>query len=71
MIAINWKMGKSTANIKVESVQYIEEGDQAEIVLKPTFPLVVTRFDECESFGRIACLDNLDLAMLGKVVKVK
>merc|ERR1711902_432414 len=30
MTAINWKMGKSTSNAKVEGVPYIEAGDQAE-----------------------------------------
>merc|ERR1719203_586887 len=34
MTAINWKMGKSTANAKVEGVPYIEAGDQAEVVFK-------------------------------------
>merc|ERR1711972_102435 len=38
MTAINWKMGKSTSNQKVEGVPYIEAGDQAEVVFKPKLP---------------------------------
>merc|ERR1712154_505507 len=38
MTAINWKMGKSTSNAKVEGVPYIEAGDQAEVVFRPKTP---------------------------------
>merc|ERR1712012_1086360 len=46
--ATNWKMGKSTANAKVEGVPYIEAGDQAEVVFKPKMPIVVQPFDQCK-----------------------
>ena len=70
MTAINWKMGKSTSNAKVEGVPYIEAGDQAEVVFKPRMPLVVQPFDECKPLGRIAAMDSNSLIMLGKVTKV-
>merc|ERR1711972_899103 len=70
MTAINWKMGKSTSNAKVEGVPYIEAGDQAEVVFKPRTPIVVQPFDECKPLGRIAAMDSNSLIMLGKVTKV-
>merc|ERR1711902_190957 len=70
MTAINWKMGKSTSNAKVEGVPYIEAGDQAEGVFRPRTPIVVQPFDECKPLGRIAAMDSNSLIMLGKVTKV-
>jgi len=70
MTAINWKMGKSTSNAKVEGVPYIEAGDQAEVVFHPKMPIVVQPFDECKPLGRIAAMDSNSLIMLGKVTKV-
>ena len=70
MIGINWKMGRSTSNMKVEGVPYIEAGDQAEVVFKPKLPLVALPFDECKPFGRIAVMNSNSLVMLGKVIKV-
>jgi len=70
MTAINWKMGKSTSNAKVEGVPYIEAGDQAEVVFQPKMPIVVQPFDECKPLGRIAAMDSNSLIMLGKVTKV-
>jgi len=70
MTAINWKMGKSTSNAKVEGVPYIEAGDQAEVVFAPKMPIVVQPFDECKPLGRIAAMDSNSLIMLGKVTKV-
>jgi elongation factor 1-alpha len=71
MLAINWKMGKSTGNQKVEGVPYIEAGDQAEVVFAPKMPLVVTTFDECKPLGRVAAMDSNSLIMLGKVIAVE
>ena len=70
MVAIKWKMGKSTSNVKVEDPQFIEAGDQAEVVFHPKLPIVVAAFDECKPLGRIAAMDSNSLIMLGKVVKV-
>jgi len=70
MTAINWKMGKSTSNAKVEGVPYIEAGDQAEVVFAPKMPIVVQPFDACKPLGRIAAMDSNSLIMLGKVTKV-
>jgi len=70
MMAIKWKMGKSTSNAKVEGVPYIEAGDQAEVVFHPKMPIVVQPFDQCKPLGRIAAMDSNSLIMLGKVTKV-
>jgi len=71
MIAITWKMGKSTNNQKVENPPYIEAGDQAEVVFEPKMPLVVSPFEECKPLGRVAAMDSNSLIMLGKVVSVE
>jgi elongation factor 1-alpha len=70
MIKINWKMGKSTSNQKVDGVPYIEAGDQAEVIFKPRTPLVVQPFDVCKPLARIAAMDSNSLIMLGKVISV-
>merc|ERR1719245_711771 len=69
LAVINWKMGKSTSNAKVEGVPYIEAGDQAEVVFAPKMPIVVQPFDACKPLGRIAAMDSNSLKMLGKVTK--
>jgi elongation factor 1-alpha len=70
MIEIKWKMGKSTSNQKVESPQYIEAGDQAEVVFEPKMPIVITPFSECKPLGRMAAMDQNSLIMLGKVTEI-
>ena len=71
MTAINWKMGKSTSNAKVEGVPYIEAGDQAEVVFAPQMSIVVKPFDECKSLGRLVVMDSNSLIMVGTVIKVR
>jgi elongation factor 1-alpha len=71
MIQIKWKMGKSTGGHKVEDQQFIEAGDQAEVVFIPKMPLVVQPFNECKPLGRIAAMDSNSLIMLGKVTEVE
>jgi elongation factor 1-alpha len=71
MIEIKWKLGKSTSNQKVEGVQFIEAGDQAEVVFQPRMPLVACPFDDCKPLGRIAAMDSNSLIMLGKVTSVE
>ena len=39
MHTINWKMGKSTSNIKIESPEFIQAGDQGEILFEELFSL--------------------------------
>jgi elongation factor 1-alpha len=71
MIQIKWKMGKSTGGHKVEDQQFIEAGDQAEVVFIPKMPLVVQPFNDCKPLGRIAAMDSNSLIMLGKVTEVE
>lgn len=71
MVQIKWKMGKSTSGHKIEDQQFIEAGDQAEVVFVPKMPLVVQPFNECKPLGRIAAMDSNSLIMLGKVTEVE
>jgi elongation factor 1-alpha len=71
LISIKWKIGKATNNQKVDNPPYIEAGDQAEVVFRPSLPLVVQTFDECKPLGRVAAMDSNSLIMLGKVVSVE
>ena len=77
MIGINWKIGKSTSYEMVENdIEYVEEGDQAEIVFTTSIkqrspnPFVVIPFDECETLGRFVAMDQNNMCMFGKVLKV-
>ena len=71
MQAINWKMGKSTSNIKVESPEFIQAGDQGEILFVPKMPMYLEAYESCAGLGRIAVMDSNTLIMLGKVLSVK
>jgi len=70
LLSIKWKIGKATNNQKVDNPPYIEAGDQAEVVFRPSLPIVVQTFDECKPLGRIAAMDSNSLIMLGKVTAV-
>lgn len=70
--AINWKAGKkSTGGQKVETPEFIEQGDMCEVEWTPTRPFVVEAFDKCEGLSRIAILEGANVAMIAKVTKVK
>ena len=56
MIEIEWKIGKSTNNEKVENALFIEAADQARVTFIPKLPMVVCTFDECKPLGRIAAM---------------
>lgn len=72
LAAINWKAGKkSTGGQKVESPEFIEQGDMCEVVFAPTRPFVVEAFDKCEGLSRIAILEGANVAMIAKVTKVE
>lgn len=64
---IKWKMGKSTANQKVDNPAFVEAGDSAEVVFVPKMPFVCTPYDECKPLGRMAAMDSNSLIMLGKI----
>merc|ERR1712137_517192 len=71
MKKIDWKMGKkSTGGQKVESPDYVERNDMAQIVFSCVQPLIVTPFKECAGLGRVALMDSNALVMLGKVTQV-
>jgi len=69
MLKILWKRGKSTSNVKVEDPQFIEAGDEAEVVFKPKMPICVDAYDVCKPLGRMAAMDSNSLIMLGRVLE--
>jgi len=66
---ILWKRGKSTGNVKVPDPQFIEAGDEAEVVFAPKMPLCVDAYDTCKPLGRMAAMDSNSLIMLGRVIE--
>ena len=59
MTTIKWKMHpKRTNNEKMESPEYVESGDQAEVVFEPKQQFYCEKFDVCEGLGRIAVMDS-------------
>ena len=71
MTKIIWKCGKSTGNVKIdENVDFIEAGDQAEVVFEPLKQFVVQTFDKCAPLARMAAMDSNSLVLMGKIVHV-
>lgn len=64
------QVGKETGGKKLEEPHSLKSNEMAQIVFKPTQPLVVDTFKNCEGLSRIAFLDGNTAVMLGKVVKV-
>lgn len=71
MTGINWRMGKKTSDVKIESAPFIETSDNAEVVFEPTQSFYLENFKTCPGLGRIALMDSNQLVMLGKVTEVK
>lgn len=72
MVAINWKMGKSTGKQKIsEGIKFIEKNDNAEVVFEPKMPIFAETFKSCEGLGRIAVMDSNSLVMLGAISNVE
>jgi len=69
LLKILWKRGKSTSNVKVEDPNYIEAGDEAEVIFAPKMPLCVDAYDVCKPLGRMAAMDSNSLIMLGRVLE--
>merc|ERR1712186_89619 len=69
MMKILWKRGKSTSNTKVDLPQFIEAGDEAEVIFKPKMPICVDAYDTCKPLGRMAAMDSNSLIMLGRVLE--
>merc|ERR1712057_24704 len=70
VVQFNWRMGKDTAQEKVEGAVELKTNDSAEVVFVPQQPMVVDTFDNCEGLARIAFLDGNSAVMLGKVQAV-
>eukprot|EP01083_Nonionella_stella_P059183 154869_1 len=70
MIDIKWKLSQFNCK-RIENVEYVETGDQAEVVFEPRSPIVLTSFVECHGLGRIAVMDANSLVMIGKVISVE
>jgi len=69
LLKIFWKRGKKTANAKVEDPLFIEAGDEAEVLFRPTKPICVDAYDVCKPLGRMAAMDSNSLIMLGRVLE--
>jgi elongation factor 1-alpha len=67
MTGINFKMGKSTGNQKVDNPPFLETGDMAEAVFEPVQSFVVEPFKVCPGLGRVAIMEGNSVVMLGKV----
>merc|ERR1712025_1490311 len=52
-----------------EEPQFIEAGDEAEVIFKPKMPLCVDAYDVCKPLGRMAAMDSNSLIMLGRVLE--
>jgi elongation factor 1-alpha len=71
MTEIAWKSSKKTGGEKVPNPQFIERGEQAEILFEPQQDLYLEKFTDCPGLGRIAVMDSNSLVMLGKVTDVE
>jgi len=71
LLKILWKKGKSTGGAKVENPEFIEAGDEAEVVFRPRMPICVDAYDVCKPLGRIAAMDSNSLRMLGRVLSAE
>lgn len=71
MVSITWKLGKETANQKVENPSSLKANEMAEIVMEPTQPIALDAFSKCEGLGRIAFMDGNSAIMLGRITKVE
>jgi len=71
MTQIVWKMGKETANQKVENPACLKANEMAEIVMEPTQDIALDAFSKCEGLGRIAFMDGNSAIMLGRITKVE
>lgn len=71
IVAINWKKGKSTSNVKVDNPTTLVAGDTAEIVFEPTKSFVVEEYSKCQGLSRIGFFEGFSVVMLGKVIGVE
>eukprot|EP00483_Globobulimina_turgida_P005565 UN05575 len=51
LIEIQWKMGRSTNNCKMEYPAYVEEGDQCRVILQPKSPLLYYHLQNVNPLG--------------------
>jgi elongation factor 1-alpha len=70
MTTINWKIGKSTGNAKLENPPMLKANELAEVVFTPQQPFVVEPFTTCEGLGRVAIMEGNSVVMLGKATAV-
>jgi len=68
---LEWKMGKETANKKLENPTSLKSNEMAQVTFEPIQPFVVDHFKNCEGLSRIALLDGNTAVMLGKIVSVE
>ena len=71
MVKINWKIGKSTGNKKLENPTFIKANEMAEIVFEPLQPFVVDSFKNSEGLARVAVMEGNSVVMLGKCISIE
>jgi hypothetical protein len=69
--AFNWRRGVRTGQAKEPQPYMLEVGDEAELVIQPSAPLLVAPFALCRELGRVAVLAGDHCCMIGKVVAVE
>ena len=70
MVKIIWKSNAKLGNDKIENPDFIERGDQAEVIFEPLQPFYCETFETCQGLGRVAVMDSNQLVMLGKTIEV-
>jgi len=71
MVKIIWKSNAKLGNDKIENPDFIERGDQAEVIFEPLQPFYCETFETCQGLGRVAVMDSNQLVMLGKTIEVE
>ncbi len=68
-----WKKGKETGGAKVDNPSVIKANEMASVVFEvdPKHPIMVDKFDNTESLGRIAVLEGNEAIFLGRVTNVE
>ena len=69
MTSIRWK--RARGGERVESPQFVEEGDEADVEFSPLRDLIVAPFAECKAFGKLLVMDHASVIMWGRVLSVQ
>lgn len=70
---IKWKQGKETGNQKVDNPPFIKAFEIASVVFEidSKHPIIVDKFENTESLGRIAVLEGNEAIFLGRITDIE